>query len=88
MLAGTQLLIEFQNTALVIVGSILLEACFEFLLIAEQFTDLFVGAYAERTNENGDRNLTVSIYTNLKNVVGIGFIFKPCTAVRDNGTSI
>jgi len=38
------------------------------------------------TDKNGDGQLAVFIYTNIENVICIGLVFKPSTAIRDNGS--
>ena len=54
----------------------------------KQINNLLICSDTKRTDEHCDRNLSGSVYTNIKNVIGIGLIFQPCTTVRNNGARI
>ncbi len=83
-LARTQLLIQFKETVLIIVGRILLKGSLKNLLIAEHLVDLGVGAHTEGTQKYRDRNLAVAVNANIEHIVCVGLVLKPCAAVRDH----
>ena len=85
-LAGTDLLIEFKKTFLIIGRGILLKTSLDLRLVAEKLNDLLVGTDAKGTDEDGDGNLSGTVHANVKDVIGIRLILQPCTAVRDHGT--
>ena len=87
-LARTDLLIQLQKTFLIIGGSVFFEACHDLRLFSEQFQDLCVRADSKGTDQYRDRHLPGSVYTYIKNVIGVGLIFQPCAPVGDHGTGI
>ena len=43
------------------------------------------GVYKVIKNQHSDRNLTGSVHTYIEDIVGISFVFQPCSSVRDDG---
>ena len=75
-----------QKTFLIICGSIFCEAGKDLGLLAKQFYNFRIGADTKGTNQHSDRNLSGSVYTNIKNIVGVCFIFQPLhTLLRNYG---
>ncbi len=83
-LAGTDLLVQFQKTALVVVGDILDKAGADLGLITEEIEDLLIGADSERTNEDRDRNLPGAVYSDIEYVVRVRLILQPGASVGDH----
>ena len=101
-IAGMQLAIDFLQCFVTQRGIILLcfaladilaERCNENLLFTEHGKNIFIravaiGTDAECADQRGDRHLFVLINLDIEHVVCIGFIFEPCTAVRNHGIGI
>ena len=85
-LAGTDLFVQFQKALLITGGHILRKTCHDLRLLTEQIDDFLIGTIAQCTDQYSDRHLTGTVYTNIKNVIGVSFVFQPCTTVRDYGT--
>ena len=83
-LTRTELVIELQDTALVIVRVVLLKAGKDLWLLAEHFYDLFIGADAQCTDQDRDRHFSCFVGMNIVNVVGVCLILKPCASVRND----
>ena len=84
-LAGTQLFINLNQTFFIGFCNVLFQCCQNLRLFAKQFNDFRVGTNAHRTNQNRYRHLSGSVNSYIKYVVGICFIFQPCSSVRDYG---
>ena len=85
-LAWTDLLIQFQKTFLIIGGCVLGKACKNLRFLAEKLCDLRIAAHAQGTDQNGNRNFSGSVNTDIKYVIGVGLILKPRAAIRNYGT--
>ncbi len=86
--AGTDLLVELEQALLIGVGGILREGSAELRLIAELVEDLLVGADAEGTDQDGDRNLSGAVHADVEHVICIRLVLQPCTAVGDDGAGV
>ncbi len=84
-LAGTDLFVEFQKTGLIVMRGVLGQRSHELGLFAEEVNDLFVGADAQGTDQNGDRHLSGTVYSYIKDIVGVCLILQPCAPVGDHG---
>ena len=87
-LTRTNLLIQLQKTFLIALCGILGQSCQDLRLLTEQIDDLRIRSVTQSTNQNGYRNLSGTVYTYIKYIVGICLILQPCTTVRDNGTGV
>ena len=87
-LARTQLAVNLQQRLLGVVGAVLFDGCHNARVVAEKFQNLSVAGQAQRADEGGYRQLSVFIDADKEDVVGVGFIFQPGAAVRDNGGGI
>ena len=85
-LAGTNLFVQLKQTLLIILSSVLRKACFNLGFFSKKLTNLVICTDSQRTNQNGNRNLTGSVHTHIKHIVGVSLILQPCATVRDNGT--
>ena len=83
-LTRTELVVELGKTFLTGVGSIFCDRIRKELLIAEKIDELFVCADTQRTQENGQRELSCTVNTDVDNAVCVCFIFQPGTTVRDD----
>ena len=84
-LARTELFVDLEKSFFSVCSLILLHyrLC-DTLVLAVGLLDLLVGAcFADSTKEGSERYLSVLIYADVNNVVGILLILKPRTAVRD-----
>ena len=86
--ARTDLFVQLEQTFLIALGSIFCQAGKDFRFFTEQIDDLRIGSVAKCTDQNGDRHLSGSVYTNIENVIGVCLVFQPCTTVRNNGRRI
>ena len=57
-------------------------------LLTEQIDDLLVGSDTKCADQNGYRNLSGAVNTDIENVIGIGLILQPCAAVRNHSTAV
>ena len=89
--ARTQLLVDFLQSFVMCAGAVLLgfafhqilgEGGFDIGVVAEGVKKLLRCAKPQSTKKNGDRQFAVFIDSYIENIVGIGFIFEPCAAVR------
>ena len=84
-LAGTDLAVQLLQTLLVVLGGIFGKACQNLRLLAKEFQDFLIRTYTERADQHSDRYLSCSIYTNVENIIGIGLVLEPCTAIGNDG---
>ena len=84
-LSRTDLLIQLQKSFLIVGCRILFKARHDLRLFAKQLDDLRICTDSQRTDQHSDRYLSSSIYSYIKNVIGISLILQPCPAVRDHG---
>ncbi len=82
-LARAELLVYLKKCFLLIFGNIFFDGCFNSFVIAEEFTDFSITAKTECTKKSCDKNFAVFINSYIEKIIGIRFIFKPCTAVRN-----
>ncbi len=87
-LARTDLLVEFTKSALEIIGLILLKGGNDLRLFTEQIDNLGVSAYSEGADQRRNRDFAGTVYTHVKYVVGIRFVFQPRTSVRNNRAGV
>ena len=87
-LPGTYFLIQLQQAFLIVLGGILCKAGLNLRLVPEYLTDFIVGPNPQRTNQHGHRNLTGSVHTHIKDIVGIRLILQPRTPVGNHRTGI
>ena len=87
-LARADFFIKLQQALLIIRRHILAEACNNLWLLAKQIYNFLVRPYTKRTNEYSNRDLPCPVYTNIKNVIGVCFIFQPCATVWNYGTGV
>ena len=57
-------------------------------VVAEGVKKLLRRAKSQSTKKNGDRQFAVFVDSYIENIVGIGFIFEPCAAVRNDGGGV
>jgi len=81
---GTQLAVEFLQTFLTGAATVLEHGLGQAVFLAKGLDDLFIGPEAQRPQENGQVELPGAVNTDPKQVVGIGFVFQPGSAVGDN----
>ena len=86
-LARTKLFVNLKESFLSVSSLVLLQdSLLDTLIFSVLGLDLLVGpCFSDSTQKRGKRDLSVLIYSYIDNVVGIHFIFKPRTTVRDNG---
>ena len=87
-LTGTNLLVQLKQALLIGMSGVLGEAAAKLRLVAEHIQNLFIGSNAECTDQNGYRNLSGAVYTDIENIIGIRLILQPCTAVRNDRAGI
>ena len=73
-LPWSQFLIELQKAILVIVRGILGKACQNLRLLTKHVQNLLIRPDTKGTDQYGDGNLSVSIYTNVKYIIGVSLI--------------
>ncbi len=83
-LSRTDLFIKLQKAFLVIRRRILFKTCKNLRLFPEDIYDLRIRADTKRSNQYSNRHLSCSIYSYIKNVIGIRLIFQPRSAVWNN----
>ena len=85
-LAGAQLAVDFQQAFLGVMGDVLFERSVDLRLgIAEELLDLLIGGQAQGTDQGRDRQLAVLIDADIENVLGVGLVLQPGTAVGVHG---
>ena len=84
-LAGTDFFIQFKKAFLIIGGSILRKAGEDLRFFTEHLHDFRVRTDTKGTDQYSDRNLSGSVHTHIKHIVGIRFVFQPCSPVWNNG---
>ena len=85
-LAGAQLAVDFQQAFLGIMGDVLFERSVDLWLgIAEELLDLLIGGQAQGTDQGRDRQLAVLIDADIENILGVGLVLQPGTAVGVHG---
>ena len=83
----TQLLVYIDQSIFRVLGGILLDnGLGQTLVVVEHLGNFFVCAGAQSTDKCGDRDLAVLVDADIDHIVGIHFIFQPCTAVRNDGS--
>ena len=87
-LAGPDFFVQLQKALLIGFGSILGQGGQKLGFLTEQFQNLRIGADAEGTDQHRDGHLSGSIYTNVKNIIGVSFVFQPCAPVGNHGAGI
>ena len=84
--AGTQLFIYINQSVGIVLGAVLLEdGLAQALIVAEHLRNFLVRTDTQSTDKGGQRNLSVFIDPDICHIVGIHFVFQPCTTVRDDG---
>ena len=73
-LARTQFLVKFQQTILIVLWRILGKTCQNFRFLSEHIQNLLVRSYSQGTKQHRDRNFSISIYTDIKYIIGVGLI--------------
>ena len=86
--ARTEFSVNFQQTFFFVWCDVFEKCCFDYLVIAEYCSDVLVWRKTQSTQEWCDRQFSVLIYTNIENIVHIGFILKPSATVRNNCTGV
>ncbi len=84
-LTGLLLLIDLNETFVLVLRIVaLFEGGIEALVIAEQAADLFISAVTDCTEKHCDRELAVAVNTDPQNIIAVGLVLNPGTAVRDD----
>ena len=78
------LFVQLEKTLCVIRSRVLCEASLDLRLITEHINDLLVRTYAEGTDQDGDRNLSCPVNTDIEDIIGICLVLEPCTSVRND----
>ena len=83
--ARTQLLINIQQCIFGILGAVLLQNGLpQTFIIPEHLIDFFVCSDTDCTDKGCQCNFPVLINPDIDDIVGIHFIFQPCTTVRND----
>ena len=82
--AGTQLLINFDQTFFIRFCCVFFQSCQDLGFFAEQFNDLSIGTNAHCSDQNGYGNFSCSVNSYIEYIVGVCFIFQPCASVGDH----
>ncbi len=85
-LTGTDFFIQLQKTFLIVLSNVLCKARFYLRFITKQLPDLIVRTYSQCTDQNGNRHLSCTVHTDIKNIIGICLVLQPCSPVRDDCT--
>ena len=83
-LTRAKLLVNLKKCFFLILCCILLYCCFNSFIVTEEFTNFRITSETKCTKEGCNENFTVFIYSYIEQIICISFIFKPCTAVRNN----
>ena len=78
-----ELVIDLDQSRLFVRGAVFLQRLFDMDIMIEKLQDLFIGRVAQRTNEDSDRHLTVTVDTDGNGASRIRFQLDPRTAIRD-----
>ena len=70
------------------IGGILGDTSKNLWFFTEHIDDFLICSDTEGTDQHGYRYFTGTVNTYVENIVGIGFIFQPCTTVWNHGTGI
>ncbi len=87
-LRRAQLFVDLDKTLLDVVSLILFDGRLHSFVVAEEVENLGVAAHSEGAYERGDGELAVFVYAHIENVVDVGFIFEPRSAVGDDRCGI
>ena len=83
-LAGALALVYLDKTILGGLGGVLFQCGLEALVFTQQLQDLAIGAIAKSPQQSGDKHLALTVDLDVHDLVAVGFILQPCTAVGDN----
>ncbi len=83
-LARAQLAVDLEHRFLVGLAGVLLKRHGHALIVAEQLEDLRVGLVADGADELRDGDLAVLVDADPEHLVGVGLVFEPRAAVRND----
>ena len=84
-LARAQLAVDLEHGLFISLTGVLFERGGHAVVVAEQLKDLRVGLEADGTDQLSDGELAVLVDAHPEHLVGVGLVFEPCAAVRDDG---
>ena len=84
-LAGAQALVDFKQAVFHrLAGIVPLDGGDKALVLAEELRQFRIGAVAQRAQKHRDGQLAGAVDAHPEHVVGVGLVFKPRAAVRDD----
>ena len=84
-LARAQLAVDLEHRLFIGLAGVFFERDGHAVIIAEQLEDLGVGLEADGAHQLGDGDLAVFVDAHPEHLIGVGLVFEPCAAVRDDG---
>ena len=82
-LTRSQSSVDFSESVISVLGTILLEGAHQSRVISEYIQDVLICAETKSSQECSDRQLSLSVNSGVKYAVGICFILQPGSPVRD-----
>ena len=83
-LTRTYLVVQFLQAFFIALAAVLLKGLCDQGFVAEEIDDLFIGPQTDGTQKYGDRHLSVTVNTNIEDLLVVRFILQPCTSIRNH----
>ena len=80
----TQFSVNFQQSLFCVVGAVLFDGSLDSCIFSKEFQNLRIAGKTQGTDKGCYWQLSVFINTNIEDIVGVGFVLKPCAAVWNN----